>query len=241
MLGQGGFSFENHLRNTHLASKSLRLPKATSTGTTIVGCMFDGGIVLGADTRATEGPIVADKNCEKVRFPRLLMLTRAGEARRWAASSPAVVHVVTDASTPCFFDTQIHYISDNIRCCGAGTAADTELYVAITLVADDEDDLETDRVCEQHDGSDLFQHVAALSHDRTTAYDRDGDDDAQANALPVRFDARSPCASLLSDALGHCTDTKATLALRLFWAALTRLARTCTPSLLTARQTSCRT
>ena len=44
------------------------MPKATSTGTTIVGCVFKGGIVLGADTRATEGPIVADKNCEKVRL-----------------------------------------------------------------------------------------------------------------------------------------------------------------------------
>lgn len=43
------------------------------------------GIVLGADTRATEGPIVCDKNCEK-----------------------------------------IHYIADNIYCCGAGTSADTE-------------------------------------------------------------------------------------------------------------------
>ena len=43
------------------------MPKATSTGTTIVGCVFKDGIVLGADTRATEGPIVADKNCEKVR------------------------------------------------------------------------------------------------------------------------------------------------------------------------------
>lgn len=42
-------------------------------------------MVLGADTRATEGPIVADKNCEK-----------------------------------------IHYISPNMYCCGAGTAADTE-------------------------------------------------------------------------------------------------------------------
>lgn len=47
------FSFENHLRNSHLPSKNL--PKATSTGTTIVGALFDGGIVLGADTRATEG------------------------------------------------------------------------------------------------------------------------------------------------------------------------------------------
>lgn len=26
------------------------------------------GVVLGADTRATEGPIVADKNCEKIHY-----------------------------------------------------------------------------------------------------------------------------------------------------------------------------
>ena len=44
----------------------MKVPKATSTGTTIVGCLFKDGIVLGADTRATEGEIVADKNCEKV-------------------------------------------------------------------------------------------------------------------------------------------------------------------------------
>ncbi|GAA6058594.1 hypothetical protein JCM10212_007033 [Sporobolomyces blumeae] len=80
-----GFSFENVLRNSSLANKNLGLPKATSTGTTIVGCLYEHGIVLGADTRATEGPIVADKNCEK-----------------------------------------IHFISEHIRCCGAGTAADTE-------------------------------------------------------------------------------------------------------------------
>jgi Proteasome subunit len=49
-----------------MAEKGLPVPKATSTGTTIVGCLFKDGIVLGADTRATEGPIVADKNCEKV-------------------------------------------------------------------------------------------------------------------------------------------------------------------------------
>lgn len=53
-------------RNNFLTDKGLPLPKATSTGTTIVGCLFKDGIVLGADTRATEGPIVADKNCEKV-------------------------------------------------------------------------------------------------------------------------------------------------------------------------------
>ena len=46
------------------------MPNATSTGTTIVGCLFKDGIILGADTRATAGPIVADKNCEKVRHAR---------------------------------------------------------------------------------------------------------------------------------------------------------------------------
>jgi len=85
-----GFDFGNELRNNFLTGKGLPLPKATSTGTTIVGCLFKDGIVLGADTRATEGPIVADKNCEK-----------------------------------------IHYITESIRCCGAGTAADTEFTTAL--------------------------------------------------------------------------------------------------------------
>ena len=65
-----GFSFDNYQRNAFLGQKGLVQPRATSTGTTIVGCLFEGGIVIGADTRATEGPIVADKNCEKVRVPR---------------------------------------------------------------------------------------------------------------------------------------------------------------------------
>lgn len=61
-----GFDFSNSIRNAFLESKGIPLPNATSTGTTIVGCLFKDGLVLGADTRATEGPIVADKNCEKV-------------------------------------------------------------------------------------------------------------------------------------------------------------------------------
>ncbi|TFK95701.1 proteasome subunit [Pterulicium gracile] len=85
-----GFDFSNAVRNDFLQGKGVPLPKATSTGTTIVGCIYKDGVVLGADTRATEGPIVADKNCEK-----------------------------------------IHYITDNIRCCGAGTAADTEFTTAL--------------------------------------------------------------------------------------------------------------
>ncbi|XP_044295951.1 proteasome subunit beta type-7 [Varanus komodoensis] len=84
------FVFSPICRNAHLeaegAKKGLRLPSARKTGTTIAGVVFKDGIVLGADTRATEGMVVADKNCSK-----------------------------------------IHYIAPNIYCCGAGTAADTEM------------------------------------------------------------------------------------------------------------------
>jgi 20S proteasome alpha/beta subunit len=56
-----GFDFSNHNRNLALHAQGVPLPKATSTGTTIVGCIYDGGVVIAADTRATSGPIVADK------------------------------------------------------------------------------------------------------------------------------------------------------------------------------------
>ncbi|KAI8848381.1 proteasome subunit beta type-7 [Chytridium lagenaria] len=65
---RGGFNFENYARNELLLNKGMKMPKATSTGTTIVGCLYKDGLVLGADTRATEGPIVADKNCEKIHY-----------------------------------------------------------------------------------------------------------------------------------------------------------------------------
>ncbi|KZM20033.1 Proteasome endopeptidase complex [Ascochyta rabiei] len=63
-----GFDFSNHNRNAALHAQGVPLPKATSTGTTIVGALFDGGVVIAADTRATSGPIVADKNCEKLHY-----------------------------------------------------------------------------------------------------------------------------------------------------------------------------
>ncbi len=81
---QGGFSFDNYERNKVLETKGMAV-KTKKTGTTIVGVVFDKGVILGADTRATEGSIVADPDCLK-----------------------------------------IHYLSPNIYCCGAGTAADTE-------------------------------------------------------------------------------------------------------------------
>ncbi|KAL7752427.1 proteasome core particle subunit beta 2 [Sorochytrium milnesiophthora] len=63
-----GFKFDLCQRNERLAAASFPSPKATSTGTTIVGVIFDNGVVLGADTRSTSGPIVADKNCEKIHY-----------------------------------------------------------------------------------------------------------------------------------------------------------------------------
>jgi 20S proteasome subunit beta 2 len=56
-----GFDFSNYNRNAALHARGVPLPKATSTGTTIVGCIFENGVVIAADTRATSGPIVADK------------------------------------------------------------------------------------------------------------------------------------------------------------------------------------
>jgi len=70
-----GFNFENCARNTMLMKqfgvkegKPGTLPHATKTGTTIVGVVCKDAVVLGADTRATTGPIIADKNCEKIHY-----------------------------------------------------------------------------------------------------------------------------------------------------------------------------
>lgn len=63
-----GFKFDNCLRNKFLEQKGLLAPKAMKTGTTIAGVIFKDGVVLGADTRATDDTIVADKNCEKIHY-----------------------------------------------------------------------------------------------------------------------------------------------------------------------------
>lgn len=62
-----GLSFDNFQRNQYLVKETgFKPPRATSTGTTIVGCRFKNGVMIAADTRATTGPIVADKNCKKL-------------------------------------------------------------------------------------------------------------------------------------------------------------------------------
>ena len=65
----GGFDFGLVARNARLAAAAgatTRMPEPMSTGTTICGVVYAGGVVLGADTRATGGSEVADKNCEKL-------------------------------------------------------------------------------------------------------------------------------------------------------------------------------
>lgn len=66
---EGGFSFDLVKRNKFLAEeKKVTMPKAMKTGTTICGVVYKGGVVLGADTRATADTEVADKNCEKIHY-----------------------------------------------------------------------------------------------------------------------------------------------------------------------------
>merc|ERR1711934_667944 len=64
----GGFNFENCQRNNFIQQQGATLPKFRKTGTTIVGLVYKDGVVLGADTRATGGSTVCDKNCEKIHY-----------------------------------------------------------------------------------------------------------------------------------------------------------------------------
>lgn len=72
----GGFNFENCKRNAWLEEtgkvKKLSFQK---TGTTICGMIFKDGVVMGADTRATAGSVVAVKNCSKLHViqPNMIM------------------------------------------------------------------------------------------------------------------------------------------------------------------------
>ena len=62
-----GFNLDYKSRNDLLEAQGLKA-KFTKTGTTIAGIMFDGGVILGADTRATGGSTVLDKMCKKLHY-----------------------------------------------------------------------------------------------------------------------------------------------------------------------------
>jgi len=63
---KGGFTFDLCDSNVRLENNNIHPPKTMKTGTTIAGLVYKDGVVLGADTRATEGSIVCDKNCIKI-------------------------------------------------------------------------------------------------------------------------------------------------------------------------------
>uniref|UniRef100_A0A665TA71 Proteasome subunit beta n=1 Tax=Echeneis naucrates TaxID=173247 RepID=A0A665TA71_ECHNA len=71
-LHSGGFCFENSRRNVVLESNFSELgyktPTARKTGTTIAGMVYKDGVILAADTRATDDMVVADKNCMKIHY-----------------------------------------------------------------------------------------------------------------------------------------------------------------------------
>ncbi|VDP27905.1 unnamed protein product [Soboliphyme baturini] len=90
LFKSSGFCFDNYGRNAALKKMGIIPPKALSTGTTIAGTLFKDGVVLGADSRATNGQVIADKHCIK-----------------------------------------LHYLSDSIFACGAGTAADLDQVTAM--------------------------------------------------------------------------------------------------------------
>lgn len=61
-----GFDFSNYNRNAALHAQGIPLPKATSTGTTIVGCIFDGGVVVskaGENMTKRHKPVGRSKRC----------------------------------------------------------------------------------------------------------------------------------------------------------------------------------
>ncbi|KAK1443510.1 glutamine phosphoribosylpyrophosphate [Babesia gibsoni] len=65
MSQHGGWDFSNFARNSRIKD-DIKGFKVLKTGTTICGVVVKDGVVLASDTRATEGPIVADKNCSKL-------------------------------------------------------------------------------------------------------------------------------------------------------------------------------
>lgn len=65
---EGGFNFDLCKRNALLGQQGVKGPSVLKTGTTIAGVIYKDGVVLGADTRSTNGDTVADKNCEKIHY-----------------------------------------------------------------------------------------------------------------------------------------------------------------------------
>lgn len=57
-----GFNFENSQRNSLMVSDCELKKTFKKTGTTIVGLVTNDAVIIAADTRATNGGVVAEKN-----------------------------------------------------------------------------------------------------------------------------------------------------------------------------------
>jgi hypothetical protein len=57
---------EQHRGDRRGLKNLLKLPEFTKTGTTIVGVCCRDGVVIGADTRSTGGPLIVDKDKLKI-------------------------------------------------------------------------------------------------------------------------------------------------------------------------------
>lgn len=62
-----GFNMDLFARNLSLKDSDIK-PSFRKTGTTIAGIMFQGGVIISADTRATGGSTVLDKMCKKLHY-----------------------------------------------------------------------------------------------------------------------------------------------------------------------------
>ena len=62
------FGFENFRKCEITAFRSSINLFVKKTGTTITGLIFDKGIILGADTRATNNKVSCDNNCQKIHY-----------------------------------------------------------------------------------------------------------------------------------------------------------------------------
>lgn len=112
---------QNDVNSIYTLGANKALPKALKTGTTIVGVIYKGGVVLGADTRATEV-----RNSERARWYRggcSLLWTLSQNAHNTGVLTSPCMHTRARTQGPIVADKnceKIHKISKNIWCCGAG-------------------------------------------------------------------------------------------------------------------------
>lgn len=65
---EAGFDISLAKRNTLLEKSGDMKHKFRKTGTTIIGLIYNDGVIIAADTRATGGETVMDKNCFKLHY-----------------------------------------------------------------------------------------------------------------------------------------------------------------------------